>query len=375
MASRPKSNTGVLDGLLQAETPRRDTAVRVSAYAGTSGHVRRETARANWLAMSGDQAGAVLPLAHCAARFPFESGPRTSLGFLLSQDGARNAAKVWDVLRGPWRDLRDSGELTTRNFGFFSLGIEAAMAAGSEDGERAIRDVYLPFIRRTEIKTKRSDAPILLWHLPKTGGTSLAAVLSAHFYNSGMAALPSYTTRRFLRWLVEHQDGLFPFLSSAHLCAAQLGLTSPRGYHEIVILRDPASRAISAWRQYRVRPRNRLWTLPQHGAMWRFFPVCGLGEWARRVPQDVVAPLCGTFAGRSQRIDDVDTVLKLSELDDSVNHLMERFGVTIDGDSIRERRNATDKTIAYEPEERALLETAVQIDRDFLNHLPEHRRP
>jgi len=365
----------ILNDLLGSKIPHPNSAVQISAYAGRGNDVRRETARANWLALAGEGARAATVLARCAVRSPLDPGPRVSLGFLLTKGLAGNASGVWDILRTPWRDLRRPDDLNAGSFGFFALGVEAAMACGSAEGERAVRDVYLPYFHRNESMGRAIAEPFLLWHVPKTGGTSVTTTVARHFYVSGMSSIPSYTAGHFLRWIVQHQDGLFPFLSSSHLSSSELGLQQRSSYREMLVLRDPVSRALSAWRQYRSRPRNRLWTLPQHGAVWRYFPTCSLAEWSLRVPEEAANPYAWTFGDGVARLRNVEFTVQLPDLDGFAPSLGEILGVELGGVGMRASKNVTDRRIAFHPEELAVLHHAVRRDQTLLRALPGYSEP
>ena len=327
---------------------------------------KRQLISANWLALKGEKLLASDILSEIISNNPSERRAVISLGSLLSQVGLENPASLWAKIRDNWLLIDKPEKINGENFHFFALGADLGLRCEPELAESVIKNVYFPFIWNFERLDKREIEPILYWHVPKTGGTSVNATLSRAWYKSGTKYLPSHTTRYFFSYVAKYQGGVFPYLSSAHLSALDIGVDNLRCYRKVLVLRDPEKRALSAWRQYRENPAARLNILPQHGAVWSFLPVCDLGEWAIRAPRHVVNPLEWTFSGFGDDIDSgIDYVLPLDNLACSGQKMVREMGLNLDDLSFRTEKNVTNKNIKPSLADIDVLKKACQPDSKF----------
>lgn len=331
----------------------------------------RKVAEGNMLAIRGDRECAAIRLAHVLDEEPSNIAAVTSLGALISKGNLENLEEIWEIIRGMW--TKQSGELHAASFRLYALGIDVLLRLGEGLAERHIRETYLPFMYRYERLATHDREPVLYWHVPKTGGTSISTVISRSTYASGMTFLPSYTSSAFLKWLVINNDGVLPFLSSSHLSAQELGLMSKLDYVELAITRDPLERALSAWRQYFQDPAMRLSVLPQHGHIWSFFPRADLESWSSRAPRRVINPWEWTFSGDRHRFKCVDHILPLEELDLIGPQLIQELGFGPIQRSLRVAKNVTIKSIRPELGHLPHLVLACAPDVIFLNRQNQGR--
>jgi hypothetical protein len=359
----------VLDFCLSRANPRLVPAAVIGWAIGGPEPVRR-TAEANWLAVVASRsAAAASTLARVIARTPGHRDAVTSLGGLVSltevgSDPARLAA-IWQTVAPAWTDAQ-AAPLSAGSFPLYALGVDLLLRIDPGRAEQSIRQTYLPFFWSAERLDRRDRPPVLFWHVPKTGGTSVSTAIARSLYRSGMSLVPSYTSAAFLRWLVLHQDGAFPYLSSAHLSAGDLGVQDASGYVEILVKRDPVQRALSAWRQYRGGPERRLRVLPQHGAIWALLPICDLAEWVARAPGRVICPVSWTFGGDRARAAGVTHRIALERLDEHGPDLARELGLPEGDRAMRTSKNVTRKDILPDARHLEALRTACRADLAFV---------
>lgn len=318
-------------------------------FLGGRSRTQRNIVRANYNALSNniDRAGAIL--AETLIRDPCSRSAAISLGSYVSQSGWSNHDIAWDKVRGLWQAINRPNKLNSENFAFYALGAELALLNEPEIAVKSINDVYLDFIWKYQRCDKKDHSPILYWHIPKTGGTSVNSKLSKVWYSSGTEFLPSYTTRNFFSYVLSNHNGALPYISSAHLPAECMDYQAIRQYRKLLVLRDPEQRALSAWRQYRENPGRRLIILPQHGFVWNFFPVRSYSDWLRSAPVSVVNPLSWTlsdFASNGYG-DAVDDVVPIANLDEYGIELLRSLDVDVMEKEFRVAKNVTNKSIDH----------------------------
>jgi len=318
-----------------------------SLWLGFSDLSRREVIRGNYSALKNDidEAGRILTGA--VQRNPTSKSAVISLGSLLCQTDWKNYDYAWQRLSETWRLIDKPEKIDDRNFPFFALGVELALLCDPQLAEWVIHNIYFPFIWKYERCDKKDYSPIFYWHVPKTGGTSVNAKLSNIWYKSGTGFLPSYTTHRFFSYVVASHDGVLPYLSSAHISSENIPLSAIESYRKLIVLRDPKDRALSAWRQYRENPAQRMIILPQHGFVWDFFPIRSFSEWLTTAPAPVVNPLRWTFSAYpiSNLAASVDDVIPIEELDNFGGDLLRTLGVEGKNENFRVSKNVTNKNI------------------------------
>jgi hypothetical protein len=314
---------------------------------GGQSRTQRDIVRANYLALSQnlDRAGQIL--AATIARDPSSKSAAISLGSYVSQMGWTNHHFAWERIRHLWKDIDHPRKLTSTNFAFYALGAELALLNEPEIAMKSINDVYLAFIWKYQRCDKKDHSPILYWHIPKTGGTSVNTKLSKVWYSSGTEFLPSYTTRSFFSYVLRHHNGALPYISSAHLPADCIDYQVAKQYRKLLVLRDPEQRALSAWRQYRENPSRRMIILPQHGFVWDFFPIRNFSDWLQSAPVAVVNPLSWTLSDFAVNGygDAVDDIVPIANLDDYGNELLRSLGVDVKEKNFRVGKNVTNKSV------------------------------
>lgn len=320
--------------------------------------------KANILAIEGNFLQAALLLADVLRIDPKNRNAAISLGAILSLEGIDDPEALWSRLSAVWfalgaNDLKDC-------FPFYCACIENLWDINPDLAKESVTSFYYPFFKQFEMLVPRRDETFLFWHIPKSGGTSLHEVVGSYYYRSGLKFVPSYTSRKFLAFLIQNDDSFFPFLSSAHLPAKLLGLKEPCDRKEVLILRDPVSRAMSAYRQYRGSPESRLKVLPQHGYLWNFLPVKNSLAWVEQAPQEVINPLEYTF-GCLSRIQKVDEVFDISDLNKNPIKVARSFGCGVTLDNIRSEKNSTNKKKEFGTDAKAVLKQRVTPDRKMID--------
>jgi hypothetical protein len=337
----------------------------VSALAPRS-PVTKQAAIANWHALNGRFDEAACRLGNILAVAPDTRGAATSLGFLLGHRKINCVDKLWTNFRHTWAELKFSQRPNI--FRTYLVGLEMLFLLEPADAEQDIKDRYFPFFAREQLKDSGPEENVLYWHVPKSGGTSVSSHLSKEVYESGMDFVPSYSAKHTLSWIVQNQDGLFPYLSSAHLSAEDLGVQKGSGYKELLVVRDPVARAMSAWRQYTADPAGRFWVLPQHGHVWDFFPVGDLDEWARRAPHGVVNAYQYAF-GTTDRLREVDRLIPIEHLSSRSRDIFAELGVQDEERTIWTSRNVTRKGPTPSQAQVEILRAACSADADLVRAL------
>lgn len=298
-------------------------------------------------------------------------GALSSLGFLISAGLTTfTLTRCWEALERH----REAGlsELIERGrFLHFSLLVEIALAIDPDWAIRAIEDVYLPYMQANEILRRRGDRTIFFWHVPKCGGTAFNSCLANHFYKSGTAFLPSYLAKGFHRALSSAYHRDLPYLASSHIDLHDTALPDRSDVYQVLAVRSPKARAISAWRQYYagLERRNSIY---QHNAVWKFWPKAGLAEWARRVPAGVANRQCFTFsmdgdiAIAAQNVSRIDLVFDIGDMETSASRVATEMNLQLDLQGLGTRKNVTDKSIEIDEQDLHSLDRAVDIDRTFL---------
>jgi hypothetical protein len=322
------------------------------------------TRKANILAIQGNFQQAAFLLSDVLRIDPKNRNAAISLGAILSLERIEDPEALWSRISAVWsalgvNDLKDC-------FPFYCACIENLWDVNPDLAKESITSFYYPFFKQFEMLVHRRDEAFLFWHIPKSGGTSLHEVVGSYYYRSGLKFVPSYTSRRFLAFLVENDDSFFPFLSSAHMPAKLLGLKEPSYRKEVLILRDPVSRAMSAYRQYRGSPESRLKILPQHGYLWNFLPVKNSLAWVEQAPQEVINPIGYTF-GCLSRIQKVDEVFDISELNKDPIKVVRSLGCEMALNSIRSKKNSTGKKIKFSADAKEILKQRVALDKKIVD--------
>lgn len=321
----------------------------------------RNTAQANYLAIIGQTEVAGLKLAQVIQRNPHCTHAIISLSFLIAHRKIENIEYLFSILTPVLEGIK----IKSNSVNLFFLKTEILFRIDPQKAREIVKSEYFTFFMREQLIKKRNEAPMLYWHIPKTGGTSFCSRIAQEYYRSGMAYLPSYTSAKTLAYIISAQEEIFPFLSSAHLSANDIGLEKGSIYREFVISRDPKSRALSAWRQYRANPFQRLRILPQHGSLWQFLPICDLREWCKRAPRHVINPFEYTFISED-RLSRVDNIFKLDELNSKAKDIFNIVGLQSRDDEIRSVKNMTDKSIVPHHGHLANLEISCKPDTEFL---------
>lgn len=309
---------------------------------------RRALVKANWLALKGEKQLAADFLSSLILTDTSYKEAIISLGGLLSQADIEDPKPAWSKLRKQWLSINKPEKINKHNFPFFALGTDLALRCEPELGKRAIKNIYFPFIWKHERKINKKDQdPIFYWHVPKTGGTSFNAHISNFWYKNGTFFLPAYTTRCFFRTVLQLQDGILPYLHSAHLSTIDIEAKFLNGYQKVVVLRDPKDRAMSAWRQYREAPYKRLLILPQHGFIWNFLPSKNFNAWIESVPDEILNIMNYTFCRNKNDLKKVvDYSVPIDNLDSFGLDLMDSLGAdSKDMKKFRVSKNTTDKSI------------------------------
>lgn len=320
--------------------------------------------KANILAIEGNFQEAAILLADVLRVDPKNRNAATSLGAILSLVGVEDSEVLWSKLSAAWFALR-AKDLTSC-FPFYCACIENLWVVNPDLAKDSIASFWYPFFREFEMLGVPGNETFLFWHIPKSGGTSLNETVGSYYYRSGLKFVPSYTSRKFLAFLVENDDCFLPFLSSAHLPAKLLDLKEPSCRKEVLILRDPVSRAMSAYRQYRGSPEARLRILPQHGYLWNFLPLKNSLAWVEQAPQEVINPVEYTF-GCVSRIQKVDNVFDISEMNREPDKIVSSFGCDFAPNNIRTEKNSTNKNIKFSAEAKEILRQRVAPDRKMIN--------
>lgn len=315
-----------------------------------------------------DEAAAVL-LSHVDRD---RKGLISSLSFLVSAGlKPSTLALCWEALESH-REAGLSELIGGGKFLHFSLLVEMALAIDPGWALRAIEDVYLPYMRSDEIKHRRGERMIYFWHVPKCGGTAFNSCLANHFYKSGTAFLPSYLAKGFHRALSSTYHRELPYLASSHIDLHDTALPDRSDVYQVLAVRSPKARAISAWRQYYagLERRNSIY---QHNAVWEFWPKAGLAEWARRVPAGVANRQCFTFsmdgdiATAAQNVARIDLVFDIGDMEASTSLVATEMNLELDLQGLGTRKNVTDKSIEIDEQDLNALDRAVGIDRAFLS--------
>jgi hypothetical protein len=159
-------------------------------------------------------------------------------------------------------------------------------------------------------------------------------------------------------------DGVLPYLSSAHISSENIPISAIEKYRKLLVLRDPKDRALSAWRQYRENPAQRMIILPQHGFVWDFFPIRSFSEWLKTAPAPVVNPLRWTFSAYpiSNLAASVDDMIPIEELDNFGGDLLRTLGVEGKNENFRVSKNVTNKNIKEGDMEFGDLEVFLEPD-------------
>lgn len=292
-----------------------------------------------------DEAGRILTVE--VEKNPLSKNAVISLGSLLCQERWTGYNYAWEKLSKLWGSIDSPEKINKTNFPFFALGVELALLCEPDLARRAIHDVYLPFIWKYERCDRKDYQPIFYWHVPKTGGTSVNSKLSKVWYKSGTTFLPSYITRRFFAYVIAEHDGVLPYISSGHISSKYIPGEAIREYRKLLVLRDPKERALSAWRQYRQNPAQRLVVLPQHGFVWDFFPIRTFLDWLKSAPVPVVNPLSWTFSAYSSSDIGlaVDKVVPIDDLDAFGAELLSSLNGNQKDLAFRASKNVTSKSI------------------------------
>jgi hypothetical protein len=286
-----------------------------------------------------------------------------SLGALLSLTPLerRTVETVWENISDKWKQVAKS--LVKEPFFVYSLGLEALFILDADKAREHVRNAFIPFFKSHHLIKPRRERK-LFWHIPKCGGTNLVSTLSSEFYVTGLRFVPSYTAKRFLSYILSLDSDVFPFLSSAHLSARELNIYCTSDREEVLLARNPIDRAKSAFRQYYANPMARLQVLPQHGAIWKFFPIANSEDWSARVPDEVMNPLCATFGG-AERANKVNALLSLDSLSSDAPRVCRSFG--IDSDLVFKcERNSTDKKIKLSDRAVETIKLRTEADRRLL---------
>lgn len=328
-------------------------------FLGLGNDLQKRIRTANILAMQGQLQEAAMLLAEVLSTNPENRDAAISLGAILSLKGVTDPNRVWSRLSPSWFTLEESDLKTC--FPFYCACIENLWSINANIAKESIKNFYYPFFAKYEMLGNRGDKAFFFWHLAKSGGTSLHETVGAYYYRSGLRFVPSYTSRRFLAFLVRSNDCFLPFLSSAHLPASLLDLKNPSYRKETLLVRDPVDRAISAYRQYRSAPESRLNSLPQHGFLWDFLPVKNSRDWVDKSPQEVLNPIGYTF-GSLSRIEKVDEIFNISALNHSPKKVVSSLGCEEVADSMRSEKNSTNKKIKFSRRARELLRLRVAPD-------------
>lgn len=322
--------------------------------------------RANLMAVAGDRDAAALILVKAVSDDALGRHAVPSLGFLVSEGLSEDTlARCWDGLGG-WAALAQA-PLSADRFPHLALLVETGLRIDPPRARAFIEDVYIPHMRHDEMIRDARGKTILFWHVPKCGGTAFNNCLAHAFYRSGTRKLPSYTARAFLSTLIRDHAARFPYLASAHVPRHRLDLPAADGLYQVLSLRDPLARAISAWRQYYSGLGRRL-ILPQHGSVWAFWPKADLADWARRAPPEVANKQVATFsssrdpAEAAAMIGRLDLVFDIAALPDAVAQLSDSFGVPLDPELLGTTKNVTDKSVSYRPGDIAVLRERLAPD-------------
>lgn len=264
-----------------------------------------------------------------------------------------------------WTVLSDNSSIRSR-FEEFGLAVQLLRRT---DSARWLRQTerYVGLMSTEEV-VERRQSPILYWHIPKTAGTSLVQGISAVFYRNGSRFLPTYVFSSLLGGCIQRFPGKLPFLSSSHLPRHRFSTDGLEEWSEIMVVRDPVSRCLSAWNQY-YPPHHRRVIYPQHGHLWHFFPAARLGDWARRAPWNVVNAATSTLVAYEDPVAASDTlatsrmaVLKYAGHGRQLEKAISKF-VGVDIETGNARLNAAGRGIAYSQRELEIL-----IESSMLDH-------
>ena len=333
-------------------------------WLGFSDVEKRDVIRGNYSALRNDLDKAAQILTEAVKKNPKSRSAVISLGSLLCQTDFKDYSHAWQMLSESWKLIDKPEKIDQGSFPFFALGVELALLCDPQSAKWAIHNVYFPFIWKYERCDKKDHSPIFYWHVPKTGGTSVNSKLSKIWYRSGTQFLPSYTTRRFFSYVTASHDGVLPYLSSAHISSENIPISAIEKYRKLLVLRDPKDRALSAWRQYRENPAQRMIILPQHGFVWDFFPIRSFSEWLKTAPAPVVNPLRWTFSAYpiSNLAASVDDMIPIEELDNFGGDLLRTLGVEGKNENFRVSKNVTNKNIKEGDMEFGDLEVFLEPD-------------
>lgn len=337
-------------------------------FLGVYPQSRRVLAQANFAAVRGIKADALRKLAQLIATDPQNPAALTSFGALLNDIDAPDLLEdVFDILGGAARLEKEAATLPR---GVLFVLLNLALLVRPEFGKSVVQSVYIDQILRPDLLAEPKGKPLFTWHIPKCGGTSINAFLAQHFYRSGMSVLPAYDCRALLTHLAAAHHGDMPFISSAHLPYSDFTTGFGRRFCQIAFLRDPFARAVSAWRQYAENPYIRLQVLPQHGAIWDFWPRGNLAQWAQRCPPMQVNKMTSSFAAdldlpaALRHAGEVTHLFDLKDSDQALPYLRDELGIPFEGRASKSL-NASQKSIAYKPAEAEKLHEMIQPDQDF----------
>lgn len=175
--------------------------------------------------------------------------------------------------------------------------------------EKYYKKHILPNIKKTKNK------PIIFFHIPKCGGTTLTKALVKQHYNNQESLLPKYFEFHLLKHCISQEPELFPFLSSQHMPISVLDCDISK-FHSITILREPYKRVISSFKQTLASNLNGRSgeIIPKYGSFWNFSNCQSIQDWLERCPKKELSKQLSTFS-KNLSIDDAkSTITKMDKV-------------------------------------------------------------
>lgn len=247
----------------------------------------RKEILANLMAMTREDDKAARALAEIVKENPQNHGAVRSLAFIVGHGNPSGMSQMFVSIRKEW--LQTNPCNSQQSSDFFFLGLELLLKIDREAALKALNGRFFP-AKLSTLRKESTGMPIVLWHIPKTGGTSLNASLNSFFYTPESPKLPDFKWPNSLREILTTKDfGGLPFLSTGHLEGVNLGDIGTSQHVSLAVRRDPASRLISLYKQYVKGLAGRLAVSPQHGHVYPFFPVAPFKAWLEnRAPDSLV---------------------------------------------------------------------------------------
>lgn len=202
--------------------------------------------------------------------------------------------------------------------------------------QKAIKEIHAIYIDKwiSKAVVRSAKKPILFFHIPKCGGTTLTDLLYNYFYQSEVFCLPNYFEVDLLRYCVEELADTFPFLSSRHLSLDDFKPTLSE-FYTITCLRDPLKRTTSAFRQTRSGNKNGRFfkVIPRYGSYWNTGKVLNFKDWINVAPEKELNRQLSTFSQKMNTnefltiIEKLDYVMFLEDFQRQQLELMKQLGI------------------------------------------------